>query len=103
MLEISLPGIFEDQGSGYLLRVSKVTLKWTDPVKILAKVELESNLVQLFSIKYSCASTLACPKKRNNWPRELPNIANSVFLFIEFTLKFLIINFNKMKGCAGGM
>ena len=46
---------------------------------------------------------LARPKKRNNWPTELPNIANSVFLFIEFTLNFLIINFNKMRGCAGCM
>ena len=44
MLEISLPGIFEDQGSGYPLRVSKVTLKWTDPVRILTKGQLESNL-----------------------------------------------------------
>ena len=45
MLEISLPGIFEDQGSGYPLRVSKVTLKWTDPVIILTKDQLKSNLV----------------------------------------------------------
>ena len=44
MLEISLPGIFVDQGSGYPLRVSKVTLKWTDPVKMLTKAQLESNL-----------------------------------------------------------
>ena len=47
MLEISLPGIFEDQGSGYPLRVSKVTLKWTDPVKILTKGQLESNLMYM--------------------------------------------------------
>ena len=41
---MSLPGIFEDQGSVYPLRVSKVTLKWTGPVKILTKGQLESNL-----------------------------------------------------------
>ena len=45
----------------------------------------------------------ACPKKRNSLPTELPNIANTVFLFIEFTLNFLIISLNKMKVCAGGM
>ena len=27
----SLPGTFEDQGSGYPLKVPKVTLKWTGP------------------------------------------------------------------------
>ena len=46
MLSISLPRIFEGQGSGYPLRVSKVTLKWTGPVKILPKGLLESNQVQ---------------------------------------------------------
>ena len=49
MLEISLPGIFEDQGSGYPLMVSKVTLKRTDPVKILTKGQLESNLMTTHS------------------------------------------------------
>ena len=44
-LSLSLPGIFEDQGSGYPLRVCKVTLKWTGPVKILPKGQLESNLI----------------------------------------------------------
>ena len=41
----SLPGIFEDQGSGYPLRVYKVTLKWTGTVKSLTKGQLESSLV----------------------------------------------------------
>ena len=36
--------IFEDQGSGYPLRVSKVTLKWTGSVKILTKGQLGGNL-----------------------------------------------------------
>ena len=45
MLSISLPGIFENQGSGDPLRVSKVTLKWTGPVKILTKGQLGSNLI----------------------------------------------------------
>ena len=35
----------EDQGSGYPLRVSKVTLKWTGPVKILSKGQLVRDLV----------------------------------------------------------
>ena len=35
MLSISLHRTFEDQGSGYPLRVPNVTLKWTGPVKIL--------------------------------------------------------------------
>ena len=43
---LSLPGIFEDHDSGYPLRVSKVILKWTGPIKILPKGYLESNLVQ---------------------------------------------------------
>ena len=45
MLSISLPGIFEGQDSGYLLRVSKVTLKWTGPVKNFTKCQLGSNLM----------------------------------------------------------
>ena len=45
VLEISLPGIFEDQGSGYPLKVSKVTLKWTGLVKILTKGQQGSNLL----------------------------------------------------------
>ena len=40
----SLPKIFEDQGSGYPLRVSKVTLKWTGPVQIFPKGQLGSKL-----------------------------------------------------------
>ena len=47
MLSISLPRIFEDQGSGYSLRVYKITLKWTGPVKILTKGQLGSNLVNI--------------------------------------------------------
>ena len=43
LLSLSLPSIFEDQGSGYPLKVSKVTL-WTGPVKILTKGPLGSNL-----------------------------------------------------------
>ena len=48
MLLISLPRIFEDQGSGYPLRVSKVTLKWTGPVQIFTKGQLGSNLVYTY-------------------------------------------------------
>ena len=36
---------FEDQGSGYSLGVSKVTLRWTGSVKILTKGQLGSNLI----------------------------------------------------------
>ena len=45
MLSISLPKIFEDQGSGYPLRVFKIALKWTGPVKMLTKGQLGSNLM----------------------------------------------------------
>ena len=44
MLSISLPGVVEDQGSGNQLRVSKVTLIWNGPFKILTKGQLGSNL-----------------------------------------------------------
>ena len=43
----------------------------------------------------------AWTKNHNSWTIELPNIANSVFLVIEYTLKFLMTYFNKMRGCAG--
>ena len=55
MLSISLPRIFEDQGSGYPLRVSKVTLKWTGPVQIFTKGQLGSNL--LSNLPSTCLST----------------------------------------------
>ena len=45
MLSISLPRIFEGQGSGYPPRVSKVNLKWTGSVKVLTKGQLGSNLM----------------------------------------------------------
>ena len=45
VLSLSLPRIFQDQGSGYPLLVFKVTLYWTAPVKILPKGQLESNLI----------------------------------------------------------
>ena len=38
--------VFKDQGSGYPLRVSKVTLKKTGLVKILIKGQLGSNLMK---------------------------------------------------------
>ena len=44
VLSLSLYGIYENQGSGYPLKVSKVILKWTGPVKILPKRQLDSNL-----------------------------------------------------------
>ena len=47
MLSISLPRTFEDQGSGYPLRVAKVTLKWTGPVKMLTIGHLGSSLLNM--------------------------------------------------------
>ena len=46
-LSLVSPRFFEDQGSWYPLRVSKVTLYWTGPVKILPKGQLESNIYSL--------------------------------------------------------
>ena len=57
MLSISLPRIFEDQGSGYLLRVSKVTLKWTGAAIFLTMGQLGSSLMSigyLTSIELNC-------------------------------------------------
>ena len=58
MLSISLPRIFEDQGSGYPLRVSKVTLKWTGPVKILTMGQLGSSLLVMLSMPWVCTLEL---------------------------------------------
>ena len=52
MLSISLPRIFEEKGSGYPLRVYKITLKWTGHDKILTKDQLGSNLVHKKRTKY---------------------------------------------------
>ena len=46
------PRIFEDNDSGYPLRVSIVTLKWTGPVKILTKGQLKSNLIRTLLLSY---------------------------------------------------
>ena len=52
MLSISLPRIFEDQCSGYPLRVSKVTLKWTCPVKILTMGQIGSSLMVILVFQW---------------------------------------------------
>ena len=46
------------QGSKYPLRVSLVTLKWTDPAKILPKGQLESNL--LYTVYCKLYTVLHC-------------------------------------------
>ena len=61
--------MFEDQGSGYPLRVSKVTLKWTGPVKILPKGELESNLVQIYRYRDIPILTTMDPPPLGSWMR----------------------------------
>ena len=45
MLSISLSRTFGDQGPGYPLRVHKIALKLTGPVKILTKGPLRSKLL----------------------------------------------------------
>ena len=80
---------FEDQGSGYPLRVSKVTLQWTGPVKILPKGQLESNLgtpprcPTLFrnpAMDTFCPTEPQCPRKDNLILQRLYNWAKSSFL-----------------------
>ena len=67
-----IPDIFEDQDYDYPLRVSKSTLKWTGPVEILPKYQLESNLLftlDFFSWLLTLVSWLFYP-----WP--LPESAS---------------------------
>ena len=52
VFQIPLSRIFEDQGSEYPPGVSKVTLKWTGPVKFLTKGQLGSNLIYRSNIAY---------------------------------------------------
>ena len=75
MLSISLHRTFEDQGSGYPLRVPNVTLKWTSPVKMLTALgaklsqEIRNFLVkhrELFADKASTASLNIFPSNKNS-------------------------------------
>ena len=68
MPSISLPRLFEDQGSGYPLRVYKITLKWTGPVKILTKDQLGSHLQEMPLFCYSVYNVKTWMRlKRNCW------------------------------------
>ena len=73
MLLISLPRIFKDQGSGYLLRVSKGTLKWTGPVKLLSSGQLGTNLKSIL--------VLTLVHNRSSWESKLD--PSPLLLFIE--------------------
>ena len=48
-----LPRIFEAQGFLYTLRVSKVPLEWTGPVKNFTKGHLGSNLIYMLFYSYT--------------------------------------------------
>lgn len=73
MFLISPPRIFKDQGSGYLLRVSKGTLKWTGPVKLLSIGQLGSNLKSIL--------VLTLVHNRSSWKSTLD--PSPLLLFIE--------------------
>ena len=51
-------------------------------------------------LRILATSTLTCPKNAIIG-LQIYLILQTLFLFIEFTLKFLIINFDKVKRCAG--
>ena len=54
--------MFGDQGSGYPLSISKVTLKWTVPVKILTMGQLVSRLMKILTGKFlKVSSTIHKP------------------------------------------